>query len=77
MLQVRLRLIRNTLAFGGTGLGGRDVLAVAGIDQRIKAVVSQTPLIKWTPSVAAQMVGFGGDLVRYHQELAEDHQDRT
>lgn len=61
----------------GTSLGGRDVLAVASIDPRVKAVVTQTPLIQWTPSMAARMAGFGSDVERYHQELAEDRKNRT
>ena len=31
----------------GTGLGGRDVPAVASIDRRVKAVLTQTPVMKW------------------------------
>ncbi len=61
----------------GTSLGGRDVLALASIDRRVKAVVTQTPLIHWTSSGAARMAGFGSDLERYYQELAEDHNNRT
>ncbi|KEF60916.1 uncharacterized protein A1O9_02480 [Exophiala aquamarina CBS 119918] len=60
----------------GTSLGGRDVLAVAGMDKRVKAVVSQTPVIKWSSMTGARMGGFGDDLVRYHQELAEDRTNR-
>lgn len=61
----------------GTSLGGRDVLAVAGLDKRVKAVVSQTPVIKWSSITGARMAGFGDDIERYHQELAEDRQNRA
>ncbi|KAK5676966.1 hypothetical protein LTS10_010730 [Elasticomyces elasticus] len=65
------------LGIWGTSLGGRDVLAVAAIDRRVKAVVSQTPLIKWTPALAARMAGFGTDLERFSGELAVDRTKRT
>lgn len=60
----------------GTSLGGRDVLAVASIDRRVQAVIAQAPLIQWSASSAARMAGFGEDLERYQQELAEDRQNR-
>ena len=66
----------HRIGIWGTSLGGRDVLAVASTDRRVKAVVAQTPLIQWTPSLGARMAGFGDDLERYHQELAEDHRNR-
>lgn len=61
----------------GTSLGGRDVLAVASFDRKVKAVVAQTPLIHWTPTGAARMAGFGNDIERYYQELAEDRKNRV
>lgn len=61
----------------GTSLGGRDVLAVAAIDRRVRCVVSQVPLIRWDPSFAAWMAGFGADLDRYYQELADDRRNRA
>lgn len=61
----------------GTSLGGRDVLAAASLDPRVKAVVTQTPLIKWTPALAARMAGYGDDLDRYHQDLATDRNNRA
>ncbi|KIV77072.1 hypothetical protein PV11_08908 [Exophiala sideris] len=61
----------------GTSLGGRDVLAVAVMDRRVKVVVSQTPLIKWTHTTAARMAGYGDNLERYQRELAEDRQNRA
>lgn len=60
----------------GTSLGGRDVLAVAGIDKRVKAVVSQTPVIKWTAATGARMGGYGDDMERYYKDLAEDRTNR-
>ncbi|KAK5739927.1 hypothetical protein LTR17_005023 [Elasticomyces elasticus] len=65
------------LGVWGTSLGGRDVLAVAAIDRRVRAVVSQTPLIKWTPAHAARMAGFGTDLETFLGELAVDRTKRT
>jgi fermentation-respiration switch protein FrsA (DUF1100 family) len=67
----------QNIGLWGTSLGGRDVLAVASIDRRIKAVVTQTPLVKWIPALAAAMAGFGGDIERYYQELAEDRENRA
>lgn len=67
----------QNIGIWGTSLGGRDVLAVASIERRIKAVVTQTPLVKWMPALAAAMAGFGGDIERYHQELAEDRENRA
>lgn len=61
----------------GTSLGGRDVLAVAGLDKRVKAVVSQTPVIKWSSMTGARMGGYGDDMDRYYQELAEDRTNRA
>lgn len=61
----------------GTSLGGKDVLVVASIDRRVKVVVTQTPSIKFLPPVAARMAGFGDDLERFWQEIAEDHKNRT
>lgn len=61
----------------GTSLGGRDVLAVASIDRRIKAVVAQTPLMKWFPALCARMGGFGADVEQYYRELAEDRKARA
>jgi len=50
---------------------------VAAIDRRVRCVVSQVPLIKWNPAFAAWLAGFGGDLDRYYQELADDRRDRA
>lgn len=61
----------------GTSLGGKDVLVVASLDPRVKVVVTQTPAIKFFPERAARMAGFGDDLTRFWQELAEDHKNRT
>ncbi|EXJ66967.1 uncharacterized protein A1O5_09613 [Cladophialophora psammophila CBS 110553] len=61
----------------GTSLGGRDVLVVAGIERRLKAVVSQTPLIRWTAAAGARMAGYGDDMRRYQQDLAADRESRA
>lgn len=60
----------------GTSLGGRDVLALGAIDRRIKAVLSQTPLIKWLPGNAARMAGFGDDFEGFCEALADDQKAR-
>lgn len=61
----------------GTSLGGRDVLTVASVDRRVRAVVAQAPLIKWTPALAARMAGFGDDLESFQREIAEDRTGRA
>jgi uncharacterized protein len=66
----------NRIGLWGTSLGGRDVLAVASMDTRVSAVVSQTPLVKWFPALSARMAGFGDDVERYHRELDEDRTNR-
>lgn len=66
----------NKIGIWGTSLGGRDVLTVASFDRRVKAVVSQTPAIKWTPELAARMAGFGDDLESFRRALAEDQANR-
>ncbi len=68
---------RDRIGIWGTSLGGRDVLAVAAIDRRLRCVVSQVPLIKWEPAFAAWLAGFGADLGRYYRELADDQRDRA
>ena len=68
---------RERIGIWGTSLGGRDVLAVAAIDRRLRCVVSQVPLIKWEPAFAAWLAGFGTDLDRYYRELADDQRDRA
>ncbi len=68
---------RERIGIWGTSLGGRDVLAVAALDRRVACVVSQVPLIHWTPPFAAWMAGFGEDLERYHRALADDRRGRA
>ncbi len=68
---------RERIGIWGTSLGGRDVLAVAAIDRRLRCAVSQVPLIKWEPAFAAWLAGFGTDLNRYYRELADDQRDRA
>ncbi|CAM1511817.1 Fc.00g093300.m01.CDS01 [Cosmosporella sp. VM-42] len=60
----------------GTSLGGRDVLAISSFDRRIKAVLAQTPVIKWFPALAARMAGYD-DLDRFQEELADDRKNRS
>ncbi|MCJ1472176.1 hypothetical protein MMC13_000823 [Lambiella insularis] len=67
----------NRIGVWGTSLGGRDVLAIAGFDRRIKSVVAQAPLIKWSPSSAARAGGYGDDVERFQQDLGEDRKNRT
>ncbi|KAL6245299.1 hypothetical protein RBB50_008074 [Rhinocladiella similis] len=67
----------DRIGIWGTSLGGRDVLALAALDRRVKAVLAQTPVIKWPAALAARMAGYGDDLERYQIELAQDHKDRT
>ena len=68
---------RDRIGIWGTSLGGRDVLAVAAIDRRVACVVSQVPLILWTPPFGAWMAGFGEDVERYHRALADDRRARA
>jgi len=67
----------NRIGVWGTSLGGRDVLIFPGFDRRVKAVVSQAPLIKWTEPLAASMAGYGADLGQFQRDLAEDRKNRT
>jgi dienelactone hydrolase len=67
----------TNIGIWGTSLGGRDVLAVASTERRIKAVVAQTPLITWNAALASKMSGFGSDVDRYYQELDEDRKKRA
>lgn len=67
----------HRIGIWGTSLGGRDVLAIASFDRRVKALVTQTPLIKWTTLAGAQMAGFGDEIGRFQRELSEDRKNRT
>jgi pimeloyl-ACP methyl ester carboxylesterase len=62
----------------GTSLGGRTVLAVAALDQRVKCVFAQVPAImnmrRWQGYGASL---FGGDATRFRREVAEDRRDRA
>lgn len=66
----------NRIGIWGTSLGGRDAIAIAAIDRRVKAVVTQTPVIKWTAQGAARMAGFGDNIEQYYQQLFQDRQNR-
>jgi uncharacterized protein len=61
----------------GTSLGGRDVLIVASMEPRLKAVVTQAPAIKWTTQLAARMAGYGDDVQGFHRDIAADRQNRA
>lgn len=67
----------SRIGIWGTSLGGRDVLAIASFDRRIKAVVSQTPLIQWTTLTGSRMAGYGDDLELFQRELSEDRMKRA
>ena len=67
----------DRIGIWGTSLGGRDVLAVGAIDRRVRCVVAQVPLIKWDPPFASWLAGFGTDVGRYHEELADDRRRRA
>ena len=66
----------DRIGIWGTSLGGRNVLAVAALDHRIAAVVSQVPLIKLSPELAVFMTG-SRDLDDYHKSLEEDRRNRV
>ena len=61
----------------GTSLGGRDVLALAAIDSRVRCVVSQVPLIKWETAFGSWLAGYGDDIDTFHHDLADDLRDRA
>jgi uncharacterized protein len=61
----------------GTSLGGRDVLAFSWLDRRVKAVVAQAPLIKWTMQSAAAMAGYKDDIAGFQADLAADRKNRA
>ncbi|KPI40700.1 putative 31.7 kDa protein in traX-finO intergenic region [Cyphellophora attinorum] len=61
----------------GTSLGGRDVLAFSWLDRRVKAVVAQAPLIKWTLQSAAAMAGYKDDIAGFQADLAADRKNRA
>jgi fermentation-respiration switch protein FrsA (DUF1100 family) len=60
----------------GTSLGGRNVLAVAALDRRVKCVVAQVPAITDNGMFGALMVS-GGDVAAFLRALAEDRADRA
>jgi uncharacterized protein len=61
----------------GTSLGGRDILAFSWLDRRVKAVVAQAPLIKWTMQSAAAMAGQKDDIAGFQNDLAADRKNRA
>ena len=63
----------------GTSLGGRNVLAVAALDPRVKCVFAQVPGIADMPlwlNFGAQLFS-GGDVAKFHRDRAEDRQGRA
>ncbi|KAF2159001.1 hypothetical protein M409DRAFT_30537 [Zasmidium cellare ATCC 36951] len=64
------------LGIWGTSLGGRDALAIAAVDKRVKSVLAQAPLIYWTESSAARMAGYDDDLVGFRSDLAKDRMNK-
>ena len=62
----------------GTSLGGRNVLAVAALDHRVKCVLSQVPGLFpegfWVQHGASAISG--GDVDLYYRTLAEDRRNR-
>jgi uncharacterized protein len=60
----------------GTSLGGRNVLAVAALDRRVRCVYAQVPAIVTGPEVSAMMSN-GGDVDQFYRDLAEDRRDRA
>jgi hypothetical protein len=60
----------------GTSLGGRNVLAVAALDARVKCVFAQVPLIHGGPEAGAMMLT-GGDVDQFNRVLADDRRDRA
>ncbi len=76
------------IAIWGTSLGGRDVLIVAALDRRIKAVVAQVPAIDWRDTVlhhqnnvrereALQKIWDADRLARFKGETPEYTQFQT
>jgi dienelactone hydrolase len=62
----------------GTSLGGRNVLAVAALDRRVKCVLSQVPaLFKGTPAMRAMMATGTPDVEAFNRLLAQDRRDRA
>ncbi|WP_225440126.1 alpha/beta hydrolase [Amycolatopsis eburnea] len=60
----------------GTSLGGRNVLAVAAVDRRIKCALAQVPLITTSPEHWAAFIS-DGDVDAYERALADDRRDRA
>ena len=63
----------------GTSLGGRNVLAVAALDQRVKCVLAQVPGIFpegfWLHHGASSCSG--GDVAQFYRDLTDDRRDRA
>ena len=63
----------------GTSLGGRNVLAVAALDQRVNCVLAQVPGIfpegMWLHHGASACSG--GDVAQFYRDLADDRRDRA
>ena len=63
----------------GTSLGGRNVLAVAALDHRVKCVLAQVPGLfpdgLWLEHGAGSCSG--GDVAQFYRDLADDRRDRA
>ena len=66
----------DRIGIWGTSLGGRNVLAVAALDRRVKCVVAQVPAIAGDAMFGALMVS-GGDIAAFHRALSEDRTQRA
>jgi uncharacterized protein len=60
----------------GTSLGGRNVLAVAALDRRVKCVYAQVPVIAADPALTA-LTFTGSDVEQFYRVLADDRRERA
>jgi pimeloyl-ACP methyl ester carboxylesterase len=76
---MRSEIDAERIGLWGTSLGGRNVLVVAALDQRVKCVFAQVPAImnmrRWLHYGASLFSG--GDVTRFHLDLAEDRRERA
>ena len=60
----------------GTSLGGRNALAAAAIDSRVKCVVAQVPGVSLSSRLWVDMMLPGGDVAAMDAAIFEDQRDR-
>jgi fermentation-respiration switch protein FrsA (DUF1100 family) len=60
----------------GTSLGGRNALAAAAIDSRVKCVVAQVPGVSLSIQLWVDMMLPGGDVAALEAAIHEDQRDR-